>query len=67
MGLISPVEIPEGSSFLAEFEFPTIPGVFRTQVHVRNKAGFRYGFSFVAVDEGGMALLRKYQRRPTLW
>ncbi len=63
VGLISPVEIPEGSSFVVEFEFPTVHGVFRTEVQVRNKVGFRHGFSFVSVDESSMALLRKYQRR----
>ena len=63
VGLVSPVEIPEGSSFVVEFEFPTVHGVFRTEVQVRNKVGFRHGFSFVSVDESSMALLRKYQRR----
>ncbi len=63
VGLISPVEIPEGSSFIVEFEFPTVRGMFRTEVEVRSKAGFRHGFSFVGLDESNMALLRKYQRR----
>lgn len=63
MGIISPVEIREGSSFLVELEFPAVPGIFRTEVHTRNRAGFRYGFSFAAMDESSMTLLKKYQRR----
>ncbi len=63
VGLISPVKIPEGSSFVVEFEFPTVHGMFRTEVQARNEVGFRHGFSFVNVDESSMALLRKYQRR----
>jgi len=63
VGLVSPGEIPERDSFVIEFEFPTVPGVFRTEVHVQSRVGFRYGFSFVDVDESSMALLRKYQRR----
>ena len=63
VGLICPGEIPEGSSFVVEFEFPSVPGSFRCEVHARNKVGFRHGFSFVGMDENSMALLRKYQRR----
>lgn len=62
VGVVSPVEIPEGSSFVVEFEFPSVTGTFRSEVRARNKAGFRYGFSFIAVDEGSKALLRRYQR-----
>jgi len=67
VGLVSPVEIPEGSSFVVEFEFPMVSGIFRSEIHVseihvQNRAGFRYGFRFVAVDESSRALLRKYQR-----
>jgi PilZ domain len=43
--LVSPAEILEGSSFAVAFEFPTVPGIFRAEVHARSKAGFRYGFS----------------------
>lgn len=63
VGLVSPVEIPEGSSCVVEFELPTAPGIFRAEVCARSKVGFRHGFIFVGVDEGSMALLRKYQRR----
>lgn len=62
VGLVSPVAIPEGSSFVVEFEIPTA-GIFRAEVYARSRAGFRYGFSFASMDESSMALLRKYQRR----
>jgi c-di-GMP-binding flagellar brake protein YcgR len=63
VGLVSPVEIPEGSSFVVEFELPTVPGTFRAELKARSKVGFRYGFIFANVDESSMALFRKYQRR----
>jgi c-di-GMP-binding flagellar brake protein YcgR len=63
LGLISPAEIPEASRNFVEFEFPTLPGMFRVEVCARSRVGFRYGFSFVNVDESSMNLLRKYQRR----
>lgn len=63
VGLISPVELPEGSSFVVEFELPTVQGVFRAAVQGKSRNGFRYGFRFVEVDERSMDLLRKFQRR----
>jgi hypothetical protein len=63
LGLVSPVEIPEGSSFVVEFVFPTMQDTFRAGVQALSKNGFRYGFKFVEVDESNMVLLRKYQRR----
>jgi c-di-GMP-binding flagellar brake protein YcgR len=63
VGLVSPVEIVEGGLYVLEFEFPTGLGAFRAEVRQRSRVGFRYGFSFVEVDESGMASLRKYQRR----
>ncbi len=63
VGLISPVEIPEGSSFVVEFEMPAVAGIFRAEVYARNRVGFRCGFSFVGLDENNLALLRKFQRR----
>ncbi len=63
LGLFSPVEIVDGSSFFIEFVFPTMQDVFRAEIVVASKTGFRYGFRFVQVDEKNMALLRRYQRR----
>lgn len=63
VGLVSPIELPEGSSYVVEFEFPGMPGVFRAEVRARSKVGFRHGFIFVCLDEGNMALLRKFERR----
>jgi c-di-GMP-binding flagellar brake protein YcgR len=63
VGLMSPAEIPEESSFMLEFEFPTIAGMFRAEARAQNRVGFRYGFNFINVDENSMALLRRYQRR----
>jgi c-di-GMP-binding flagellar brake protein YcgR len=63
VGLVSPVEILKRDSLVVEFEFPTSEGVFRAEVGAQSRVGFRYGFSFVEVDESSMALLRKYQRR----
>lgn len=63
MGLVSPVEIPEGRSFMVELQLPTVQGSFRTAIQGRNRSGFRYGFQFVEVDESNMELLRKFQRR----
>lgn len=63
LGVVSPVEIPEGSLFVIEFVFPTMQDVFRAQVEMQSRSGFRYGFKFVAVDEPNLALLQKYQRR----
>ncbi len=63
VGVVSPLEIPQGESLVMEFEFPTIQGVFRSELQVQSRLGVRYGFKFVALDESCMALLRKYQRR----
>ena len=63
VGLISPVELPEGSSYAVEFELPTVQGIFRAEVQGQSRSGFRYGFRFVEVDESSMDLLRKFQRR----
>ncbi len=63
LGLVSPVEIAEGSFYTVEFELPTVQGVFRAAVQEQSKNGFRYGFRFVEVDESSMDLLRKFQRR----
>jgi len=63
VGLISPVEIAEGSFFTIECTLPTVRGIFCAEVEEKSKSGFRYGFSFVSVDESSLALLRKYQRR----
>jgi hypothetical protein len=63
VGLISPVELPEGSSYTVEFELPTVQGVFRAAVQGQNRSGFRYGFRFVEVEASSMDLLRKFQRR----
>jgi len=63
VGLVSPVEIPEGSLFTVECMLPTVIGSFRAEVEEKSRNGFRYGFSFVSVDESSMALLRRYQRR----
>ena len=63
VGFVSPVEIPERSSFVVEFELPTVQGVFRATVQGQSRSGFRYGFKFVEVEESSMDLLRKFQRR----
>lgn len=63
VGLISPVEIADGSLFTVECTLPTVMGMFCAEVEMKSKSGFRYGFSFVNVDESNVALLRKYQRR----
>ncbi len=63
VGLISPVEIPQGSAFVIEFELPAVHGVFRTEVRGQSRVGFRYGFRFVGIEESNLALVRKYQRR----
>jgi c-di-GMP-binding flagellar brake protein YcgR len=63
VALVSPVEIPDGNSLVVEFEFPTLREIFRAEIRVQSRVGFRYGFRFVNVDESSMALLRKYQRR----
>jgi hypothetical protein len=63
VGVLSPVEIADGSSFVIEFVFPTMQDVFRAEVVTQSKCGFRYGFRFVQVDEKNMALLHKYERR----
>ena len=63
VGLISPVEIPQGSAFVIEFELPAVQGVFRAEIRGQNRVGFRYGFRFVGMEESNLALLRKYQRR----
>jgi c-di-GMP-binding flagellar brake protein YcgR len=63
VGLISPVEIAEGSLFTVECVLPTVSGVFRAEVQEKSRSGFRYGFTFLNVDEKSMVLLRKYQRR----
>jgi hypothetical protein len=63
VGLLSPFEIPDASAFTVEFVFPTMQEIFRAELHAENRNGFRYGFSFAGLNEGQMALLRKYQRR----
>jgi hypothetical protein len=63
VGLVSPVEIAEGSSFSLECTLPTVSGNFRAEIEEKSRSGFRYGFSFLNVDESSVALLRKYQRR----
>lgn len=63
VGLVSPAEISEGGSYLLELEFPTSLETFRAEVRGQSRVGFRYGFSFVSVDESSMVLLKKYQRR----
>jgi hypothetical protein len=63
VGLISPVEIAEGSLFTVECVLPTVSGVFRAEVQEKSRSGFRYGFIFLKVDEKSMILLQKYQRR----
>lgn len=63
VGVICPEEVPVAKSSVLEFEFPTGHGVFRCAVCAQSRVGFRYGFSFVDVDESSMALLRKYQRQ----
>lgn len=63
VGLISPVELPAASSYAVEFQLPTVQGLFRAAIQGQSRSGFRYGFSFVDVDESSMDLLRKFQRR----
>ena len=64
IGLLSPVEIPEGGTFVVELDFPSgKQETFRAEARARSRVGFRYGFSFVNVDGSNMALLRKYVRR----
>jgi hypothetical protein len=63
LGLVSPVEIAEGSLFSVELVFPTMQEVFHAAVQAQSQSGFRYGFQFVEVDESNKALLRRYQRR----
>ena len=63
LGVVSPVEIAEGSLFAVEFVFPTMQDAFRAEVRTQSKNGFRYGFEFVGLDEKNMALLQRYQRR----
>lgn len=63
LGLVSPVEIVEGTLFSVELVFPTMQGIFRAGVQAQSQSGFRYGFQFVEIDEINMALLRRYQRR----
>ncbi|SRR6266568_2571351 len=63
VGLISPMEIPEDSSYVVEFVFPTMQDVFHANLELKSRNGFRYGFIFIDIDESNMALVRKYQRR----
>jgi hypothetical protein len=63
LGLISPVEIAEGSLFSVELVFPTMQGIFRAGIQAQSRSGFRHGFKFVELDENNLALLRRYQRR----
>jgi hypothetical protein len=63
LGLVSPVEIEMGSAFTIEFVFPTMPDVFRAEIILQSRNGFRYGLMFVEIDESNMALLKRYQRR----
>lgn len=63
LGVVSPVEIEEDGLFTVEFVFPTMQEVFHAQVQAQSKNGFRYGFKFIKMDEGNLALLRRYQRR----
>jgi hypothetical protein len=64
LGVVSPVEITDDQElFSVEFVFPTMQDVFLAKLEARGRSGFRYGFSFVELDENNMALLRKYQRR----
>jgi len=63
IGVISPVEIPEGKTFIVEFAFSAVSGVFRAELQAKNRNGFRYGFQFVILDESNAALLGKYERR----
>lgn len=63
LAVVSPVEIPEGKSYVVEFVLPAVQGLFRTELHARNRNGFRYGFQFASLDESNAALLRKYERR----
>ena len=63
LGLVSPVEIPAGRSYVVEFVLPAVQGLFRAELHARNRSGFRYGFQFAPLDESNAGLLRKYERR----
>jgi hypothetical protein len=63
IGMISPSELPAGEPIAIEFVFPTMQDVFHAELQAQSKSGFRYGFEFVGLDEGNMALLRKYERR----
>jgi hypothetical protein len=63
IGVISPVEIPPGSTFQVKLEFPTPSGNFEAEARMKSRNGFRYGFGFVALDEVNLTLLRSYQRR----
>jgi c-di-GMP-binding flagellar brake protein YcgR len=63
VGLVSPISIPDGSTVVIELEFPTSLEVFRAEMCVRSRVGFRLGFSFASVDESSMELLRRYKRR----
>jgi hypothetical protein len=63
VGLVSPVEIPEGKLVVVECVFPTVQGLFRAELQAQNRSGFRYGFQFVALDKSNAVLLRKYERR----
>lgn len=63
IGLLSPIEIPEATSFIVEFIFPTMQDVFRAEVEGKSRSGFRYGFSFIELSEANKALLLKYYRR----
>jgi hypothetical protein len=63
VGLLSPIEIVDATAFTIEFVFPTMQDIFRAELRAQNRNGFRYGFSFADLNEGQMALLRRYQRR----
>ncbi len=64
VGVVSPVEIPAGKSYVIEFVLPAVQGLFRTELYARNRNGFRYGFQFVDHWTKVMhGLLRKYERR----
>ena len=63
VGVVSPVDIPEGSCYAVKMVLPTMQNVFSATLQARSKNGFRYGFEFVGMDESNRALLLRFQRR----
>jgi hypothetical protein len=63
VGVVSPVEIPDGERVEVELVFPTMQDSFRAEVKAQSRNGFRYGFRFIGLDAEKLSLLQKFQRR----